>query len=229
MHEKQFIKAYLRRLPLGWITLLMLFAGCLFLFGLVVHEVLLEQEEEIDQLIFNFLAKHVINDDLTGVMKRVTFFASSTFLPIAYAILFLLQLLLKNFMRALEIIGIGIGGFLLNYLMKWVFHRDRPANPLLDPLPDFSFPSGHAMFGFIFYGTLVYLIGKTGLPQPFKYVFSGILILFSLLIGFSRVYLRVHFPSDVMAGFCVGAAWLILSIAMMERVKQKAGQSAIHK
>lgn len=126
-----------------------------------MHEALWEKEEAIDNSIFNFLLANVINDGLTGFMKTVTYFASATFLQIAYASLFVLYLVLKNVKRAFEIAAIGIGGFLVNYFMKLSFHRTRPPHPLIEPLHNFSFPSGHATSAFIFYGLLAYLVWKT--------------------------------------------------------------------
>lgn len=187
----------------------------------MVHEVLWEKEEAVDNRIFIFLSSHVVNDGLTGFMKTVTYFASATFLQIAYGFLFLLYLILKNVKRAFEVAAIGLGGFLVNYFMKLAFHRTRPPHPLIDPLNNFSFPSGHATSAFIFYGLLTYLFWKTEIHKPYKYVLTIVLILFSLLIGFSRVYLRVHYPSDVVAGFCIGFSWLALSIYLLERLKKK--------
>lgn len=219
--SKSFVKSYLRKLPFGLLLLWALFAGALFLFVFVVHEVLWEKEEAVDNAIFTYLSTHVINKGLTGFMKTITYFASATFLQIAYSCLFVLYLVRKNSKRAFEIAAIGIGGFLVNYLMKLSFHRTRPPHPLIDPLQNFSFPSGHATSGFIFYGFLAYLVWKTSLPRPLKYILATLLVLFSLLVGFSRVYLRVHYPSDVLAGFCIGFAWLLLTLFLFERLKKK--------
>lgn len=219
--SKSFVKSYSKKLPVSLLALIFLFAGSLFLFGFLVHEVLWEKEEAIDYYIFNFFSSHIIHSSLTGFMKGVTYFASATFLQAAYAAIFLMYLFKKDFKRALEIAAIGIGGFLINYFMKVTFHRPRPAHPLIEPLQNFSFPSGHATSSFIFYGLLSYLIWKTSMPIIYKYLVSTILVLFALLIGFSRVYLRVHYPSDVAAGLCIGFAWLTLSIWLMERLKKK--------
>ena len=102
------------------------------------------------------------------------------------------------------------------------FRRVRPPNPLIDGLENFSFPSGHATSAFIFYGLLTYLVWKTEIPKLYKYIIGAILITFSLLIGFSRIYLRVHYPSDVLAGICIGFAWLILTVWLFERLKRKS-------
>jgi len=219
-------KKYFKKLPIGLMILLILFAAAIFFFVFIKHEVLGEKEEAADNRVFAFLSANIIGDDLTGFMKVVTYFASSVFLQIAYGALVLLSVLLKNPRRSLEIAAIGIGGFAVNYFMKLSFHRLRPPNPLIDKLDNFSFPSGHATSGFIFYGLLTYLIWKTDIPKLYKYIIGTILILFSLLIGFSRIYLRVHYPSDVLAGICVGFAWLILTVWLFEKLKKKsAGQA----
>ncbi len=219
--SKPFNQRYLKKLSGGVLLLLFLFMVALFLFGFITHEVLWEKEEAVDLRIFNFLS-YVITPQLTTLMKAVTYCASSTFLQIAYGVVVISYLVQKNWKIALEIFVIGLGGFLINYFMKLSFHRLRPPNPLIDPLNNFSFPSGHATSGFIFYGLLIYLIWKAQIPKPYKYVIGSILILFAILIGFSRIYLRVHYPSDVVAGFCIGFAWLALSIWLMEWLKKKS-------
>ena len=220
--SKSFIKSYLKKLPIGFIVLLGLFAGAMLLFVMLVHEVFWEKEEDVDEYVFDFLSSY-ISPGLTNFMKGVTYFASGRFLQISYAILFLFYLLInKNIKRAFEIAAIGIGGFVINYFMKLSFQRIRPPHPLIDPLKNFSFPSGHATSGFIFYGLLVYLIWKTDIPNIYKYIISALLLLFAVLIGFSRVYLRVHYTSDVVGGFCIGLAWLLLTTYVFERLKKKS-------
>ena len=223
MHSSdKFNKHYFKKLPLGLALLLILFAGGIFLFAFITYEVIFEKKEAFDNYIFNFLSADVINLRLTGFMKSVTYYASSTFLEIAYAALVLIYLLIKNWKRAIEIVAIGYGGFLVNYFMKLSFHRTRPPHPLISPLDNFSFPSGHATSGFIFYGLLTYLVWKTTIPKPYKFILGSISILFSVLIGFSRVYLRMHYPSDVIAGFCIGFTWLFLIVWLFERLKDKS-------
>ena len=215
-------KRYYKKFPLGFIILLLLFAAAILFFVIIMHEVLWEKEDAADNRVFAFLSANVISDNLTPIMKGITYFASATFLQIAYGALVLLFVLLKNWKRAIESAAIGLGGFIVNYIMKLSFHRLRPPNPLIAKLENFSFPSGHATSAFIFYGLITYLVWKTGIPKPYKYIIGSILILFSLLIGFSRVYLRVHYPSDVLAGFCIGFAWLILNVWLFEKLQKKS-------
>src|SRR5215212_5621030 len=117
--SKPFLQRYLKKLT-GWtLWLLLLFIGTLGLFTFLMHEVVWEKEEVIDYRIFAFLSAHVITPGLTGLMKFVTYFASSTFLQLAYGALVLSYLLRKNWKRSAEIAVIGLGGFLINYLMKF--------------------------------------------------------------------------------------------------------------
>ena len=222
--SKPFIERYFKNLPGPIFLLLLLFVGSVFLFGFITHEVLWQKEEDLDHSIFNFLSSRVITSQLTPVMKTITYFASGTFLKIAYGIVILSYLIQKNWKRALEIAVIGVGGYLINYFMKLSFERLRPADPLIEPLHNFSFPSGHATAGFIFYGLLVYLIWKTKMTKSFKYFTGALLVVFAGLIAFSRVYLRLHYATDVIAGFCIGFAWLTLCVWLMERLKKQSSK-----
>jgi undecaprenyl-diphosphatase len=221
-----FVKRYSEKIPLRFLLLLSLFCGALLLFVYVVHEVLLEQEQQADNAIFHFISSHFVSNGLTSFMEGVTYFASATFLQIAYAGLVIIYLVAKDFKRAMEISVIGLGGFLINYVMKLSFQRIRPSDPLIEPLSNFSFPSGHATSGFIFYGLIAYLVWKTKLPRVYKIVLAVLLVSFSLLIGFSRVYLRMHFPSDVLGGFCIGFSWLLLALYTFYLLKKKADKES---
>src|SRR5215212_9298915 len=175
--SSSFVRSYLKKLPVGFIILLAVFAGALLLFTAVAHEVIWEKEEDIDNHIFYFLSHHVVTTGMTAFMKAVTYFASAKFLQITYGILIGIYLIKKNFKRSIEIAATGIGGFIINYLMKLSFQRIRPPHPLIAPLKNFSFPSGHATSGFIFYGVLAYLVWKSEISKPLKYVLCTLLIL----------------------------------------------------
>ncbi|MBX9853267.1 MAG: phosphatase PAP2 family protein, partial [Cytophagaceae bacterium] len=83
-----------------------------------------------------------------------------------------------------------------------------------------SFPSGHAMISFSFYGLLIYMAWRGIKNKILKWtVVIGLLILIHA-IGFSRVYLKVHYASDVMAGFAIGTVWLILSVFMLRKIEK---------
>jgi membrane-associated phospholipid phosphatase len=105
-------------------------------------------------------------------------------------------------------------------LLKFIFSRPRPLIPLLEPARGFSFPSGHAMMSFSFYGLLIYLV-YVGVKNPYlKWLLMSFLLILIFLIGFSRVYLRVHYASDVIAGFAAGFIWIVLSLFITGRIEQ---------
>lgn len=219
-----FTSKYFKKIPVGLILLLLLFLALIYIISWLAHEVVGEKEAWIDQSVFEYLRLHVISPGLTSVMKSVTFFASAAFLSIAYVVVFIVLYFEKLYRRMLEVFVIGLGGFLIIYFMKIIFQRARPSYPLLNPLLNYSFPSGHATSGFIFYGLLGFLLWKTTMNQNLKILIGIALIIFALLIGFSRIYLRMHYTSDVVAGFCVGAAWMILSAWVLEKLKKQSRQ-----
>lgn len=141
----------------------------LYLFGLITHEVLSKQDETADKIVSNFVQQHFLSDGVTEFMKVITYFASKQFLIIAFTILALWCIIFKNDRRlAVETLLIGITGHLLNATLKETFQRVRPADPLMDPLRNFSYPSGHASSGIIFYGLLVYLVWQSDIASGFK-------------------------------------------------------------
>ena len=151
-------------------------------------------------------------------MKAITFFASAEFLLVAYILLVLwFWLIKKNNLLALDVAAIAIASFLFTTFLKEIFRRVRPLDPLIEPLENYSYPSGHASLGFIFYGLLAYLIWRSGVRLAYKSILAGLFIFFSFLIGFSRTYLRIHHASDVIAGFCLGLAWLSIAVWFLEK------------
>jgi membrane-associated phospholipid phosphatase len=107
----------------------------------------------------------------------------------------------------IALILVTVGAQLLNNVLKDFFHRTRPA-PLegFIPAQAFSFPSGHAMVAAAFYGFLAYLAWRS-LPGWRRPVMVGLLLGLILLIGVSRLYLGVHYASDVFAGYVAGFLW----------------------
>ena len=112
---------------------------------------------------------------------------------------------------ALLVLGAVVGGMLLSTGLKLGFERPRP-----DLVPHgarvytASFPSGHAMLSAITYLTLGALLARVQEGRRIQAFLMGLAVFITLLVGVSRVYLGVHWPSDVLAGWAVGAAWAAL-------------------
>ena len=114
-------------------------------------------------------------------------------------------------------LAIGVGSLAIEVL-KRVLARTRP--DLLEPViveTGFSFPSGHAANGMVAYGVLAVLVGRLPLPGPVRLavqIGAGLVI---LLVGLSRVWLGVHYPTDVLAGWALGAVIVVLYAALTRR------------
>ena len=139
---------------------------------------------------------------LTRVMLMLTWLgAVRTFLPAVGLVGILLGV--QRRWRELAVIAFAeAGAFALDVALKMHFHRARPVVPwAIGDEHTFSFPSGHSLFGMVLYGTLVWLAARRG----WKGVLAAGLV---VGIGLSRVYLGMHWPTDVLAGWFVGAVWV---------------------
>ena len=139
------------------------------------------------------------------VMKFFTFFGSVKFFVPA-SLLVPVVLHRRGYSRyAIELLLSMAGGLVLNELFKAYFHRDRPSSALFYQY-GLSFPSGHAMMSMAYYGCLAWLV----VQHSHRWGVGMALLGFAVFIGLTRVYFHVHYPTDVVAGFCGGAAWLVL-------------------
>lgn len=114
---------------------------------------------------------------------------------------------------------IALGGGLLNYALKEIFNRPRPPEEMRDRAvheTNESFPSGHAMGSTIGYGLLGYMATMKRRPRRRTLLILGGLFLLVPVIGFSRIYLRAHWFTDVVGGLLIGSAWLALCVGLFE-------------
>jgi undecaprenyl-diphosphatase len=107
-------------------------------------------------------------------------------------------------------------------LLKELFHRKRPEVPLLFTARGKSFPSGHAMMSVCFYGFLMHILLQLTTSNVMHVIISIICVSLILLIGFSRVYFRVHYVTDVLAGFVIGIAWLYVALRVFHTLQYVA-------
>jgi membrane-associated phospholipid phosphatase len=114
---------------------------------------------------------------------------------------------------------VAISSLLLMFCLKFIFHRDRPLTPLLDAAQGYSFPSGHALNSITFYGLIIFIVWQNEKNNFLKWLLTILLVLLIIFIGISRVYLRVHYASDVLAGFSVGLMWLLLSLWVLNKIE----------
>ena len=205
----------------SWITIrfiiaLVLFLATLFVFVSITDEIVLERENGFDQYISQAILPFV-SPFATSLMKFFTFFGSEMFLFPAYLLLIIFYIFRKKNRLALDIAMVGLSSTGILFLFKDIFKRHRPLDPIINNVTGFSFPSGHSFSSFTFFGLLIYIIWRTNILRPFKILIAFFLFVFAATIAFSRVYLRVHYPSDVVAGFCLSVIWLMISLWILHK------------
>lgn len=178
-------------------------------------ETIVEIISTIDTSIYNVIIK-LMSTNITFVMTVISHLGSAVTL-ITLAIGFIL--LLKNKKDSRFIILNLILVFLLNRLLKFIIARPRPEVLKLVKAGGYSFPSGHSMISFGFYGFLIYLVYKNIKNKKIKYPLMIFLSAIILLIGISRVYLGAHYATDVIGGFVIGFIYLIVFIKYLYKRK----------
>lgn len=179
------------------------------LFGLYLINV---ENNVIDDSIYKFIISFKC-DFLTLFFKVITFMASVPFIVFVCLCLLFFKKILYRKIILINIINDGV----INLVLKNIFKRNRPLDIMMITESGYSFPSGHAMISCVFYGFFIYLIYKSNISFRNK-VFGIIIIsMLILLIGISRIYLGVHFATDVICGYIVGICYLLIAIGIIDK------------
>lgn len=206
------------------VVLLILFLSALAAFLYVAKMVFRDKKSVFDDAAFQFLSLHISNRN-TDVMQFFTFLGTHTFLIPANILLVLYFLFInKHRWYSIKVPVVALSSLLLMFSLKFVFHRNRPLTPLMKEAMGFSFPSGHALISSTFYGLLIYIVWQNVKNKFLKWLLMIIFLLLIFLIGLSRVYLRVHYASDVIAGFCIGIMWLLLALWILSKIEKFSGK-----
>ena len=215
---KKFFAA-LALLSVELLIIWILFLICIGVFAITAYRTFLLKKDDIDLSVFQFLAAHV-SDRNTEILEVITFLGNHNFLIPANLVLIAYFLFIrKHKWYSIGIPVVAIGGVTIMSLLKLIFNRPRPLIPLLKPAAGLSFPSGHAMMSFSFYGLLIFMVYENVRNPYLKWSLIVLLLFLIFAIGFSRVYLRVHYATDVIAGFAAGLIWLILSLYIIRRIE----------
>jgi undecaprenyl-diphosphatase len=158
---------------------------------------------------------------LNSFMKTITYIANWQSVVFFCLVFLVIPYTRKTF--GIQVALFCIGSSILNEILKALFLIQRPSDELsLISVIGYTFPSGHAMTGLLFYSLMIIVIRKYLIKnRPLANLASGLLVILILLIGFSRVYLGVHFPSDVLAGYSVGLILALLFEPATDRFARK--------
>jgi undecaprenyl-diphosphatase len=206
----------IKQLPVKFLLASVLFIMALVVFSLLAKFAVIDKNHVFDEKVFFFLKDHT-GPEITRWMKAITFFGSTTFLFPAYITLISWLLFRGKKRWAFDISVVALSGELMKQILKNSFRRPRPDLPLLESLHSYSFPSGHALSSFILFASIIYLLWHGTYKPVWRWTISILLLFFSFLIGFSRIILRFHYASDVIAGFCMGFAWVSLSLWLLDK------------
>ncbi len=200
-----------------------LFVISSLLFYFLVHSVIPDKRDIIDTYAF-VLFNTYISPVHTRMAMIISFFGTGTFLIPSYALITFYLFRKKCVHYAIMVLVIAISSLLLGWLLKEMFHRARPLNPLVGGAGGYSFPSGHALGGFIFSGALIWLIWQAKRNIYLKWVLSLFIAAFGTMIGLSRIYLHVHYATDVIGSLFVTFIWYSL-LYIFFRLTYKGGKA----
>lgn len=159
---------------------------------------------------------NVRNSHIFSIMKFISFIGSEKFLfPVAFMVISY-TLIKKNYYVSKLLLLSTLGSYLLNYLLKQVFHRIRPLVFFLVNQGGYSYPSGHSMVTMTLYSTIAFLLAKKVDDNRKKRQIRIIAFVMICLMGISRLYLGVHWPTDVIGGFLMGYIFYYLSIRLVK-------------
>jgi len=205
-----------RRTPSRRTSVVLLVAALLGLFGVLAVHVATGRAQVHDTAILLAINQHA-SSLLDTVALTVTH--SGDMVVIGTVGVLVLAYLLRRHQRAAATqIAIVIGGAaVLNTLLKLIFQRDRPELwELLTYEATYSFPSGHALMTSVVAGLLIAMTWRSN----WRWWTLSFGVLYTVLVGLSRLYLGVHYPSDVLAGWCVGAVWVLIVVVAMKAVQK---------
>ena len=196
---------------LKWVVLFI----CLVGFLALAEDVFNKEIMYGDIIGYKLISTFLISDFVTPIAKFITNFGGAIFLSIATVMLFLL---IKNKKIGLSIISNIVIITILNQLLKRILQRPRPTEFRIIEETGYSFPSGHSMVSMAFYGYLIYLIYRYIKNKYVKWTLITILSILICLIGISRIYLGVHYTSDVLGGFLLSISYLVIYISSIKKL-----------
>lgn len=193
-----------------WIVLFI----CLIGFLELAEDVFNKEIMNGDIIGYKIISTFLISDFATPIAKFITNFGGAIFL---IALTIVLLVLIKNKKIGISIFSNLVIVTILNQLLKAILQRPRPTEYRIVEETGYSFPSGHSMVSMAFYGYLIYLIYKYVKNKYIKWISIVLLSILVCSIGISRIYLGVHYTSDVLGGFLISMSYLVIYISAVNK------------
>ena len=189
---------------------------CLLLFSVILFNVCKYGVLDIDNNVYNFISKNIMNDTLSSILKCVTHLGGVAFIVLLGVLCFMFCKKNRWFIT-FDLVGCTV----INQTIKHIVRRPRSNVLRLVEESGYSFPSGHSMISVAFYGLVIYLVYKNVNNKYLKWTLITLLSLLILTIGFSRIYVGVHYFTDVVGGFFLALAYLIVYIYIYNKKGDK--------
>ena len=206
---KEKIKEFIIK-NLKWIILFI----CLIGFFALAEDVFNKEIMNGDIIGYKIVSNFLISDFATPIAKFITNFGGAIFLIV---LTITLIILIKNKKIRISIFSNLVIVTILNQLLKGILQRPRPTEYRIIEETGYSFPSGHSMVSMAFYGYLIYLIYKYVKNKYIKWISIVLLSILICSIGISRIYLGVHYTSDVLGGFLISISYLVIYISAINK------------
>ena len=206
---KKKIKEFITK-NLKWIILFI----CLIGFLAIAEDVFNKEIMDGDIIGYKLVSTFLISDFATPIAKFITNFGGAIFL---ITLTIVLLVLIKNKKIGISIFSNLVIVTILNQLLKAILQRPRPTEYRIVEETGYSFPSGHSMVSMAFYGYLIYLIYKYVKNNYIKWISIVLLSILVCSIGISRIYLGVHYTSDVLGGFLISMSYLVIYIIAVNK------------
>ena len=183
-------------------------AGSLIVIGIIFGVIAkLNLTSDLDTFIYNIIIK-MQSDSVTQIFKAITFLASTKFILCLNIIALIIYIIKKRGYLLLIPVN-SIFSVVSNNLIKFLIKRPRPNVLRLVTETNYSYPSGHAMISVLFYGTIITLLNRNNIK--YRKIINIILMLIILLVGVSRIYLGVHYASDIIGGYLISTGILLFT------------------
>lgn len=180
-------------------------AACAIVFLTLLEDVLEGDLIRLDEAAYALIVEHLRADWLTPIMESISALAS----PVILMVMLLLIVAFAPGRRPGACCALNLAlVVVLNQVLKFIVQRPRPEGFRLAAETGFSFPSGHSMVAMAFFGLLIWMVWRYERDRAVRIGCSVALAVLIVAVGVSRIYLGVHYASDVVAGFCASLAWL---------------------
>jgi undecaprenyl-diphosphatase len=220
MEQIEEVKKNLRRFTLfsAEFIIALFLAIALISLAFAINVVFISNNHQFDNKVFGLVSQFETSLK-TDFLLFITFLGNHKFLLPVNILMLAFFIVFKKHHLTIRITALLLTSVALLFLMKISIQRNRPDDPLLEAVSGFSFPSGHALMSVIFYGLVAYIAKAEIKIRWLRFLVVGLLLFLILLISYSRIYLRVHYASDVLAGLSVGFIWLVLSLWLIKKIE----------